>query len=87
MLGFKSFRKYHCCHKEKICAIKKDRYILAHPKTAVKEVYLKGIQANLFINFEARCQLINCFRRMHPCLTKQISRGLGRTACRLASNY
>ena len=83
--SLQSYRKYHCCHKKKICAFKKDRYVLAHPKPTVKELYLKGIQANLLINFEARCQLINCFKRIHPCPTRQISRGFGRTACRLAA--
>ena len=79
-----SFRKYHCCHKKKICALKKAGYNLAVPKPTVKEQYLKYIQANLFVSFEARSQLRNSFKIMHPHIAKNIPRLLGRTACRLA---
>ena len=68
--------------KKKICALKKAGYKLAVPKPSVKEQYL---QANLFVSFKARSQLINTFKIMHPHLAKNIPRLLGRTACRLAA--
>ena len=57
----RSFKKYHCCHKEDICLLKKAMYILPQPKPTVKDMYLKDIQLNLAGNFEPISMLRGSF--------------------------
>ena len=80
-----SFREYHACHKKDICLIKNAKYILAQPKPADTEIYLKGMQSNLLCNYEARSELIKAFKKVHKSLAKQMPRVLGRTVCRLGA--
>ena len=81
----KSFRKYHATHKQNICLVKKARYVLAQPKPAVREMYLKGLQATLLHDFEARSELTKAFKNEHESLARLIPRVLTRTVCRLAA--
>ena len=51
---------------------------MAEPKSDVKDMYLKAIQANLLGNSEARVQLIKAFKKQHESLVKQTHRVVGR---------
>ena len=83
----KSFRKYHCCYKNKICNIKKARYHLAPPTPVVTEVKLRQVQANLLNDVEAKSDLIKVFKMkmLHGGTVKHVSSGLGKTVCQTAA--
>ena len=81
----KSFKQYHSLHKEDICLLRRARYVLAEPKPAVKEVYLKETQAHLLCDFEARSELIKVFKQVHKSVAERMPRILGKTVCRLAA--
>ena len=81
----KSFRKYHCCYKNKICNIKKARYHLAPPTPVVTEVKLRKVQSNLLNDVEAKSDLIKVFKMLHGGTVKHVSSGLGKTVCQIAA--
>ena len=75
------FRKYHSCCKTRINIAKKARYLLAAPKPAIREVYLKNIHVHLMCDSQARTQLRKTFVNFH----KGMPQTLSRTACTIAA--
>ena len=79
-----SFRKYHCCHKNKICLNKRTKYRLTQVKPVTIEMSVKRLQANLLCDSEAKSQLFNKFKKQSPYLGK-CTAGKVKTLCQLVA--
>ena len=81
-----SSQAHYADNKESMCAKRRGRYALAEPKSDMKDMYLKEIQANLLGNSEAWVQLMKAFKKQHETLVKRTHRVVGKTACKLAAS-
>ena len=53
----KSFKTYYLRNRQRMCANRRGRYVLAEPKPDVKDMYMKEIEDCLLGNSKARAQL------------------------------
>ena len=60
----KWYKKYYANHREGICASRRGRYVLAEPKPAAEEFYVKEMQRHLLNDSGARIQLMKASTRV-----------------------
>ena len=81
----KSFKTYYARNRQRMCANRRGRYVLAEPKPDVKDMYMKEIEDCLLGDSKARAQLMAAFKKQQKIVVKRMSRVLGRTVCKIAA--
>ena len=81
----KWYKKYYAKCKGRICASRRGRYVLAEPKPAAKEFYVKEIQQLLLKDNEGRIQLMKAYKRLYKSAAKRLSRVMIKAVCRIAA--
>ena len=80
-----SFKTYYRDNKESRCAYRRNKYILAEPRLAIKEQYLKEIQFNLLDDSIAWLELFKAYKKEHVDLAKRMSKGMSKTVYKIAA--
>ena len=81
----KWYKKYYAKCKGRICASRRGRYVLAEPKPAEKEFYVKEIYHLLLNDNEARIQLMKAYKRQYKSAAKRLPRVMMKAVCRIAA--
>ena len=79
----KWYKKYYAKHREGICASRRGRYVLAEPKPAAKEFYVKEMQRHLLNDSGARIQLMKAFKKQYKSAAKR--KVMIEAVCRIAA--
>ena len=81
----KSFKTYYRDNKESRCVYRRNKNILAEPKLAIKEQYLKEIQFNLLDDYIAWVELFKTYKKEHVDLAKRMSKGMSKAIWKIAA--
>ena len=81
----KWYKNYYAKYRGRICASRRGRYVLAEPKPAAKEFYIKEIQQLLLKDNEARIQLMQAYKRQYKSAAKRLPRVMIKAVCRIAA--
>ena len=82
------FRDYYAEHREDICSVKRDKYVLCHPKEGLIKAYAEGLLNKLLCNAEIKLCLTMKLNKLFKSYTKTLTNKMkSKLACRLASKH